>query len=191
MRPEIATSPRIIRNSSIWVTLRSLVHPDDGHGTALVSGISRERRGPDSPSRSRMSRRNRSFASSHARDRSCLGPGRHVGEVEAEVAHRPDDAVELEQGPIDLERLLQVGRPVVGPEPAPRDEVRARRDGGGRIELQQRQPLDDLEQVGGSRRIEQLGTDRDPPRLRELESMGGHVPEHTQRRGSVSGMRAA
>ena len=72
-RPEIATSPRIMRNSSIWVTLRSLVHPDDGHGTVLVSGISRESRGPESPSRSRTSRRNWSFASSQLRERSCLG----------------------------------------------------------------------------------------------------------------------
>ena len=67
-----------------------------------------------------------------------------------------------------LERLLQVGRPVVGAEPAPRDEVGAGRDRGGRVELQERQPLDDLEQVGGSRRRAAARGPRSaaPPRAR-------------------------
>ena len=61
-RPAIATSPRIIRNSSIWVTLRSFVHPVDAHGTTHVSGMSRELSGPELPSSSRMSRRKRSLS---------------------------------------------------------------------------------------------------------------------------------
>ena len=66
-RPEIATSPRIIRNSSIWVTLRLFVHPVEAHGTTQVSGMSREVSGPELPSSSRMSRRKRSLSRSHAR----------------------------------------------------------------------------------------------------------------------------
>ncbi len=45
-RPAIATSPRIARSSSIWVTLRLFVHPDDGHGSTCVSGMSRDISGP-------------------------------------------------------------------------------------------------------------------------------------------------
>ena len=41
-RLAIAISPRIIKNSSIWVTLRLLVHPVEAHGTTHVSGMSRE-----------------------------------------------------------------------------------------------------------------------------------------------------
>ena len=66
-RPAMATSPRLTRNSSICVTFRSLVQPVDGHDTTLVSGMSRDSSGPDVPSRSRMSRRNRSLARSHSR----------------------------------------------------------------------------------------------------------------------------
>ncbi len=46
----MATSPRIMRNSSIWVTLRLLVHPVDGHATTLVSGMSLDSSGPEVPS---------------------------------------------------------------------------------------------------------------------------------------------
>ena len=70
MRPAIATSPRIIRNSSICVTLRLFVHPVEAHGTTHVSGMSREVSGPELPSRSRMSRRNESLSRSQARVRS-------------------------------------------------------------------------------------------------------------------------
>jgi hypothetical protein len=45
-------------------------------------------------------------------------------------------------------------------------EVRARGDGGRGIDLQKCQPLDDLEQVGRSRRVEELRANRNAPRLR-------------------------
>ena len=61
----IATSPRLI-GWRIWVTLRSLVHPVEAHGTTHVSGMSRELSGPELPSSSRMSRRNRSLSRIHA-----------------------------------------------------------------------------------------------------------------------------
>ena len=69
-RPAIATSPRIIRNSSIWVTLRLFVQPVEAHGTTHVSGMSREVSGPELPSRSRMSRRKRSLSRIQVRVRS-------------------------------------------------------------------------------------------------------------------------
>ena len=46
-------------------TLRLLVQPVDCHGTAQVSGKSRIGSGPSEPSRSRMSRRHLSLASTH------------------------------------------------------------------------------------------------------------------------------
>ncbi|WP_349236051.1 hypothetical protein [Agromyces sp. H66] len=57
------------------MTLRLAVHPDDGHGTTLVSGMSREMSGPASRSRSSTSLRNESLSRSHAALRS------HVGQV--------------------------------------------------------------------------------------------------------------
>ncbi len=69
-RPAIATSPRIVRHSSIWVTLRFAVHPVEAHGTTHVSGMSREAIGPpELPSSSRMSRRKGSLSRIHARVR--------------------------------------------------------------------------------------------------------------------------
>jgi hypothetical protein len=65
-RPAIATSPRIVRNSSIWVTFRLFVQPVEVHGTTAVSGMSRELRGPDRRSSFRMSRRNPSLSRIHA-----------------------------------------------------------------------------------------------------------------------------
>ena len=69
-RPEIATSPRSIRYSSIWVTLRLCVHPVDAHGTTHVSGMSREVSGPEPARRSRMSRRKESLSRTQASGRS-------------------------------------------------------------------------------------------------------------------------
>src|SRR5581483_4638371 len=45
------------------------------------------------------------------------------------------------------------------------DEVGVRRDGRGRIDLQERQSFHDGEQALRARRVEQLGAHRDPPRL--------------------------
>jgi hypothetical protein len=108
---------------------------------------------------------------------SALAGGRclHIREVEAKVAHRPDHRVVLEERPVLFECLLQLGRPVRRSEATPGDQVRAGRDRGRRIELQECKPVHDRQQVGWSRSIQQLGADRDTPRLREIESMGGHV----------------
>ena len=82
-RPAIATSPRIIRNSSICVTLRLFVHPVEAQGTTHVSGISRELMGPERPSSFRMSRLNESLSRIQSRVRSWLRA------VRASARYRP------------------------------------------------------------------------------------------------------
>jgi hypothetical protein len=88
-----------------------------------------------------------------------------AGEVQPEIARRTYERVELEQRAVLLESALQVIGPVARAEAAPRDEIRAGRDRRGRVELQQRQPPDDLEEVRRARRLEQLRAYRDAPRL--------------------------
>ena len=76
----------------------------------------------------------------------------------------------LEQRPVALERLLQVGRLVRVPQPAPGNEVRTGRHHGRRVELQERQPVDDRAQVTWPVGVEQLCPDRDPARLGAVQS---------------------
>ena len=71
----------------------------------------------------------------------------------------------LEQRPVALERGRELRRVVAVPETAPRDEVGCGRDHRRRVELQERQPVDDLEQVARPLRVQQLRADRDPARL--------------------------
>ena len=97
-------------------------------------------------------------------------PVGRTGEVQTEVGHRPHQRVVLEQRPVLLERMLEVLEPVGRPEPAPGDEVRARRDRRGRVDLQQRQAPHDLEQVGRPGSVEQLRAYSDAPGLRLRES---------------------
>ena len=51
------------------MTLRLFVQPVEAHGTTQVSGMSRDASGPERESSARMSRRNASFFSIHARVR--------------------------------------------------------------------------------------------------------------------------
>jgi hypothetical protein len=88
-----------------------------------------------------------------------------AGEVDAEIGGRPDHGVELEERPLLLEGAFQVRRVVARAEPAPEHEVGAGRDRGGRVDLQERQALDDGQQVGRPRCVEQLRADGDPARL--------------------------
>jgi hypothetical protein len=85
--------------------------------------------------------------------------------MEADVAHRPHERVELEERAVLLERLLEVGGLVPGAKTAPENEVRAGRDGRGRVDLQQGQVLHDREQLGRPRCVEQLRAHRDAPGL--------------------------
>ena len=94
-------------------------------------------------------------------------------EVEAQVAHRPHQRVELEQRAVLLERPLQVARLIRRAEAAPGDEVRARRDGRGRVDLQQCQLPHDREQIGRPGGIEELRAHRDAAGLRLGQPMHG------------------
>ena len=81
----------------------------------------------------------------------------------------------LEQRAVLLERLLQLDRHVGRAEAAPGNEVRVGRDRGGRVDLQQGQPLHDLQQVGRSRCVEQLRPHGDATGLLFGEPV--HVPQ--------------
>ena len=66
--------------------------------------------------------------------------------------------------------------PVGRAEPAPGDEVDARRDGRRRVDLERRQVLDQRDQtVRRWGRVELLGDDRDPAGGLAGECDGGHV----------------
>jgi hypothetical protein len=80
----------------------------------------------------------------------------------------------LEQGPIVFEGLSEMLGSVGGADAAPGDEVGAGGNGGGGVDLQQGQSLHDLDQIGGSGRIEELGADCNAPRLDEIEMVGLH-----------------
>ena len=109
-RPAIATSPLIIRNSSIWVTFRVFVQPVDAQGTTQVSGISRELGGRSAPSSARMSRRNRSFSRSQTRGRSMARPLDRSGEDKPQIGRRTHERVVLEERSVVLERTPEVRR---------------------------------------------------------------------------------
>ena len=170
-RPAIATSPRIMRNSSIWVTLRLSVHPDrrPRHRAGVGDVAGQQRPGGREPVEDVATKP--VVAPQPLARRRVRGRGRHGRKEEPQVTHRPHHRVELEERPVLLQGLLQMGRLVRRPEAAPRDQVGARRDRGGRVDLQECQPAHDLDEVGRSRGVQQLGTNGDPPRLFETESM--------------------
>lgn len=157
------------------VRLRLFVHPLEGHGTTQVSGISRELSGPELESRSRMSRRKAVVVAEPCPGSLVARPVGGAREVEAEIADRAHHRIELEQRAVLLEGVFELVGSVRGAEATPGDEVGARRDGRGRVDLQQGQPLHDCDELGWARRVEQLRAHRDPPRLRLREPM--HRPE--------------
>jgi hypothetical protein len=74
-------------------------------------------------------------------------PGCHIREIQPQIAHRPDQRVVLEERAVLLQGLLQLGRMVRRSEATPGDQVRAGRDHGCRIDLQERQLVDHRQQV--------------------------------------------
>ena len=147
------------------MTLRLFVHPLEAHGTTHVSGMSRELNGPEPLEHLEdVAPETVVVAKPDTRPLVAREAG-GTGEVQTDVAHRPHHRVELEQRAILLHRLLEVGGPVRGAEPAPGDEVGARRDRRGRVDLQHRQLLHDREQIGRARGVEELRPHCDPPRL--------------------------
>jgi len=73
-----------------------------------------------------------------------------------QLERRPDVGDGLDQGAVVLGGLGQVGGVVGRAEPAPQDEVGARCDGRGGVDLQEREAVDDVDDVGRAWRIEQL-----------------------------------
>ena len=96
----------------------------------------------------------------------------HLGDDGGHVLGTAHEGNGLDEGAVVLECAGQVGRVVAAAEPAPQHEVGAGCDGRGRVDLQQGQPLDDLDEVGRARQVEQLRVDRDATRLVDAE------PEH-------------
>jgi len=76
----------------------------------------------------------------------------------------------LEQRPLTLERGRQLGTFIRRTEAAPQHHVRGRRDRRGRVQLEERQPVDDPEQVTRPLCVQELGSYGDSPRLDEFES---------------------
>ncbi|WP_344942324.1 hypothetical protein [Terrabacter ginsenosidimutans] len=86
----------------------------------------------------------------------------------------------LDEGAVVLDRRRQGGGVVGAAEPAPQDEVGARRDGRGRVDLQEGQALDGGDEVGGARLVEQLRVHRDTPCLRGRELVDHHGADPSQ-----------
>ncbi|GAB3957283.1 hypothetical protein GCM10027614_72340 [Micromonospora vulcania] len=84
----------------------------------------------------------------------------------------------LEEGPVPLQRPLQLRRLVQRAEPAPGDQVGARCDGSRRVDLQQRQLPHHGQQIGRPRGGQQLGPDGDPSCLRAIELVHTHAVDH-------------
>ena len=84
-----------------------------------------------------------------------------LGDHGWQVARRPDVGDGLDEGAVVLDGLGQVGGVVGRAEPAPQDEVGARCDGRGGVDLQEREAVDNVNEVGRARRVEQLRVDRD------------------------------
>ena len=70
-------------------------------------------------------------------------------------------AVELEEQPVELDRLGELARLVRPADPRPQHGVLARRDRRGRVDLDLAELLGDLDDVTGALGIEQLRTHDD------------------------------
>jgi len=91
-------------------------------------------------------------------------PGGHVRTVEREVLGRTDGRLQLQQRPIlqlDAKPRPRERRP----EATERHQLRARRDGGDRVDLQQGQMPHHIKQLRRLRTVEQLRAYRDAARI--------------------------
>jgi hypothetical protein len=91
-------------------------------------------------------------------------PAGHVGAVEGEVLGGPDHRPQLEQRPVG-QGGVQLGRRVRRPEAAPGHEVGVRGDGGGRVDLEQRQAAHHLQQPGRPPAVQELRPHGDAARV--------------------------
>jgi hypothetical protein len=72
------------------------------------------------------------------------------------------------------QRGSQISRRIRRPQPAPADQVRARRHGGRPVSLQQCQVTDHADQLGRPVTTQQLGSHRDPLRVSARELVDAH-----------------
>ena len=101
------------------------------------------------------------------------GPDGHLRAVQHHVVHRPDHPAQFDQCPA-VQRTHQLGGRVRRPEPAEQHQVDIRRDSGGGIGVQHRQPTNDIEHVCRPSTVQQLGAHSDTPRLDTRELVDGH-----------------
>jgi hypothetical protein len=92
----------------------------------------------------------------------CIAGSRavsHLGTDEREIRHRTIEATPLEDGAILLDQAPQVGGLVRPAEPAPQDVIGARRDGGGRLDVDDGEGVDRLDDVSGALGRQELRAD--------------------------------
>ena len=104
-------------------------------------------------------------------------PGGHPRAVEREVLGGAEQGHQLDQLPF-VHRLAQVGEGVRRAEPAPGDQVGARRDGAHRVQLEQGEPPRHGQQAVRPVPFQQLRLDRQPPGVLAAELVHfRHGPE--------------
>ena len=93
------------------------------------------------------------------------GRGAHDRQVERQIGHGPIEARPLEDRAVDLDRAGEVGRLVRPADPAPQDQVGAGSDGRRRIDVDDGQAVDRLDDAGRPVGRQQLRADGDAARL--------------------------
>ena len=144
------------RKSSMCGTWFLPYQPSGARSTCAVSGISLASSGPSALSRARTSCGSSSFASSHCLAALAPRPFPHRGKHERQQAHRAERAVELEEQPVELDRLLQLAGLVRPADPRPQHGVLARGDRRGRVDLDVAELLGDLDDVARPLCVQQL-----------------------------------
>ena len=202
-RPAAATSPRCTRRSSIIRDVPVVVPAARAPRAARRCRAARCSAAARRRAAARGSSRRQSLlASTQSRRYSCQSrsspdprPLGHLGAVERDVLGRPQRPGAARSAAARRRRpTARCGR-VRRTQPAPQHQLGTRRDRAGRLELQQREPPDGLEQVGRPLLRQQLGPHGDAPRVGAAELVdGGHAASveastDDQRRRSTPAIR--
>src|SRR5439155_25135372 len=91
----------------------------------------------------------------------ALPPAPHPSAHERQRLERPDERVPFEQLALLPEQALELGAVVLGPKSAEQDEVLRRGDRGDRVQLEEAEAADGVEDIGRAP-VEELRTDGDP-----------------------------
>jgi len=188
----VALSPRAARNRDVPAEGQGLKHPGD------VAVVRPARRRPRLDARvGDVAGEQRAILLQQREDVAAEGlvrleprcdAGVHLaitdlGDHGWQVTRRPDVGDRLDEGSVVLDGPGQVGGVVGRAEPAPQDEVGARCDGRGGVDLQEREAVDDVNEVGRARRGEQLRVDGDPAGFVLGQTVDDHAAEPS---GSLS-----